>query len=285
MKLITASRTYTLTTCQRKYYWAYVIGLKPAIESDTFHFGHLWHEATELRAKGDEFAFVMDQVGPHARDEITLAKLSGLLAGYYRHYEGQPEPTATEVEFTNKIGVYGWRSAGKIDGQGEGFIIERKTCSEDIQPGADYWLRLRGDVQILTYVDASGITRVIYDVVRKPTIRQKQTETPEQFGARLFEDTQARPDFYFQRRDVVILDRDLEIYRAQRREICWQIDTLTRRAKTCTRPEDAWSKTCSQMTCNFCEYAAFCKSNSDVDLEHPPTVFIIGKKDAELEQG
>ena len=73
--------------------------------------------------------------------------------------------------------------SGKRDGvledaHGNIWLLEHKTSSEDISPGSNYWKRLSIDTQISKYLLSlvhdfpnHEIMGVIYDVVRKPSLR------------------------------------------------------------------------------------------------------------------
>jgi hypothetical protein len=110
-------------------------------------------------------------------------------------------------------------------------VVETKTTTENIQPGATYFKRLRMDVQIGVYwraalalgIDVRGIG---YDVLGRPQLRPlratplesrkytKETktepsrlyanqrdrdETPEEYGRRCLDAIVAEPDAYYQR--------------------------------------------------------------------------------------
>ena len=123
-------------------------------------------------------------------------------------------------------------------------IVERKTSSEDISPGAVYWQRLTLDTQISVYlngaksigIDAEG---VLYDVLyvpklkplmatppelrkytqptkKEPTPRlyanqRDRDETPEEYGERVLASIAEAPDKHYQRREIVrLLNEQIE---------------------------------------------------------------------------
>jgi hypothetical protein len=166
-------------------------------------------------------------------------------------------------------------------------LIEHRTCSEDIAPDSEYWARLRFNLQIYQYVLAAralgwDVALVIYDVTRKPSIRQKQTETVEQYGDRLAADTRERPEFYFARREVPILDQDVAEFEVQRLALSKQILFSRAAARAARRPEHAWPRNCGAMTCRFCEFEGFCMQNVSVDPGLPPAGFRVGPVNPEL---
>lgn len=111
---------------------------------------------------------------------------------------------------------------------------------------------------------------------------QNREETAEEFGQRLAEDANARPEFYFARREVPILDQDLDEFVVQRLEISRMILALRRASRATAKPHQAWPRNCSEMTCGFCEFKEFCLQNISVDLAQPPAGFTVGDRNPEL---
>lgn len=103
-------------------------------------------------------------------------------------------------------------------------------------------------------------------------------ETPEQFGERLLADVRERPEFYFQRRRVPILDSDLSTFHAMRMAI---VNTI-RFNRQCSNVE-VWHRNVSQTTCDFCQFAPFCLQNVRVNPEKPPVGYSIKPFNPELE--
>ena len=196
-------------------------------------------------------------------DELRIATARGLLHGYHARWINEEWAVeAVEREFAVPIvnpathrRSLNFVHAGKFDGliarNGDGYLLEHKTCSEDVSPGSPYWRRLAIDAQVSGYLLASWLlgrklTGVLYDVIRKPEIRPKKLgladtaavrrtsqycgrmlspetfqrflldkeyrETPEMFEARLAQDTLERSDWYFGRQVITRLDRELLTY-------------------------------------------------------------------------
>ena len=102
-------------------------------------------------------------------------------------------------------------------------------------------------------------------------------ETMDEYTDRLTADVCARPTFYFARREVPVLDNDLEEFEMQRLAIARQL--LYLRGK---KSYQAWPRNCSPRNCSSCEYKGFCLQNIMVDTANPPAGFIIGEKNPEL---
>lgn len=264
-------------------------------------------------------------------DQVTV--LSSMFSGYYKRYEQEYLiGIIPEIEFRYPMaGSRTFDCAGKIDGiSADGkSLVEHKTAGCDIAPDSDYWLRLRGNVQIMQYVLAGRklghqIETIIYDVARKPTIYPKQInlldenglkivhdstgnraykkdgkpyesgnaekglvvqtalETPDQFGDRLFADTQARPEFYFARREVPVLDDDLNEFVIQRQVLARQILQSRAEGRKASKPEHGWPRNVGEMNCKYCEFASFCLQNAAININYPPAGFVCGAANSEL---
>jgi hypothetical protein len=336
---LTATRQSYLLSCPRKHYWRFEVGLERDSDSIALLFGSAWHRASEARWKGADYESALAAALGEATnlDEISVATLSGLLAGYFRHYANEAliKTVHPEVEFRSPLnGSRTFDIAGKIDGLCELHdarlaLLESKTTSDSLAPDSDYWLRLRWNGQLMQYVLASrlmgwDVATVIYDVVRKPAIEPRQialtddqgrkvvndatgqrvfkkdgspresadkekgyvlqtrVETPDEFSARLFEDTVSRPDFYFARREVPILEGDLEEFTEQRLTLSRMILHCRQSQKRFDKPERAWPRAVSELTCRSCSYSEFCLQNIGIDLAHPPTGFKVGNPNPEL---
>ena len=111
-----------------------------------------------------------------------------LMAGYHARWEDHgARPLAVEKRFhlplinpDTQHASRTWELGGVWDGlvrwEGQLYVKETKTSSEDIRPGSDYWRRLRMDSQVSTYYAAARLAGhspvgVLYDVIKKPTQR------------------------------------------------------------------------------------------------------------------
>ena len=296
-ELITASRMSAFLMCPRKHFYSYEMGLRKAEPSNALRFGSGFHAALEARAKGatPEEAYHTAIDGKDF-SEADAAIMYGLIGGYYKHYEGKAdviERMYPEVEFSLPIkGSRTFQAAGKIDGlgvlkDGRLTLVEHKTCSEDISAGAPYWERLRFNSQLGQYILAAreggwNVECVIYDVIRKPAIRQKQNETPEQFGERLLEDCASRPDFYFARCEVSILESHLHEFEIQREVICKMLLHCKAASRKAELPEYGWIRNVNAVSCRTCEYAPICLQNIHIDRDNLPGGFIITEPNPEL---
>lgn len=93
-------------------------------------------------------------------------------------------------------------------------LLEIKTTS---RLDSAYLERLELDWQVSSYMAAASVVygqpvrHMVYRIAKKPSIRQKKTETHADFVVRLVEDYKSRPDFYFE--EVMISRTDDQIQR------------------------------------------------------------------------
>lgn len=322
-ELLTSSRVTTFLNCPRQHYYRYELGLRSVEDADALAFGSAFHKALEARANGAAFEdlFNIDEI-----ENFTDAKLYGLVGGYFRHYEGDADEIAQmkpEIEFGPDpiAGSRTFYGAGKIDGlatlkDGRTALVEHKTTGEEIADGADYWLRLSFNPQLYKYWIAladRGIVpdTVIYDVIRKPTIRPKVDESPKDYAKRILEDAtgeavQARlksgalaftpsgarkmekrgAEFYYQRRHVAITQANVEEFLAQMRCVCHSLVYIKGEARTIAAkggdPAQAWARNCNGFVCDMCAYRAVCHGRVTIDPKYPPCGFRIAPPNEEL---
>jgi len=301
--LLTATRLTMLRNCLRRHYFRFELGLSRIRKATPLRFGGAFHYGLELHRSGlgrdlavqtaaADYATCPDWADP-TDWAVEGETLKALLAGHFwRYQDDDVEHVAVEQTFQIPLvnpdtGVPSrtFVVAGKIDGivrlaDGRLAVLEYKTSGSDISPESDYWLRLRCDGQISLYVLAArglghDVATVLYDVTRKPTIRLRKSETPEQYGDRLLKDIGERPDYYFQRREVPRLEDELAECRAESWQQAQLILETRRRAARLPDPARAWFRNVSRMTCGYCEFAALCLGAVHIDPANPPSGYQI----------
>ena len=231
--------------CPQRYRLRYVEGLQKIDDTDSLRMGTNWHALHEVYANalhewdgeiesgpsGERENCAFGTVVTHLNERykqkpdsktsdewgVERETLLNSFLGYQWRWQDDPvaiQATEKEFEFHLK-GVRKARFAGRIDAlaswQGKDVILERKSTSRSLDADSDYWRGLDKDIQLSMYSlapEAEGRT-VLYDVWRKPTIRQKQKETPDEYGQRLLADIQERPTYYFARREIARTSTDL----------------------------------------------------------------------------
>jgi hypothetical protein len=259
--LLTQSRMETFGLCQRKHQYRYVDGYDSAMPKGALDFGHAWHKFMEYwwanRRDPDELRERVIQPASLGMDRTQVLHLECMMEGYdlahrdefndYRVLEIEKEframlldPSATTDGGKRPIEVSGaFYLAGKIDaiiqdarepeGSENVIIDEHKTTKESIESDGDpYWNKLAGDHQLSIYVIGADSLRgynaqeALYDVARKPSIKQKKAETLEEFRDRLRADMRENPKSYFRWRRVP--RQTNEVFRALRD--AWDIGRL-----------------------------------------------------------
>ena len=210
-KTLTASAIRSYLTCPRKYEFSYVENIRRDYDSDALRFGSLFHNVFEWLDLDVPWDEICRRVASGAASDVEAQQVLRLTAAHH-DYHDEYEVESTEHKWHQDIA--GVECRGMIDRvivlpDGRRAVQEYKTSGEDISPGSMYWKRLRMDIQVSMYLVASGADTIIYDVTRKPTIRQKKSETVQEYGERLTADVQSRPEYYFQRQEIARTDQDV----------------------------------------------------------------------------
>jgi PD-(D/E)XK nuclease superfamily len=159
--------------------------------------------------------------------ELTVLLGTALLPLYFTYWKKDATFQWKGVEHTFKEPfIYTSRRTGitfrtfirgKMDGVlqkvASTILFETKTKSR-ISPGTTADI-LSFNLQLRIYLQALILQKqkpsgVLYNIVRRPGLQQKQKETVAQFAARIVEDIQKRPEFYFIRLRLSVTPRDLE---------------------------------------------------------------------------
>jgi hypothetical protein len=296
LKILTHSCMSSFKTCQRKFEFAYIKGIRRDQDSKPLRLGGAVHKGLELLStQGVDAgcaaiaeAYSVMPAWAEVEDWLTEGAIAmQLVRGYARRWGSDGFKTvAAEIPFdlpiinpeTNRPST-NFRFAGKIDRIIETpnglMILETKTAGESIDAESDYWPRLRIDTQISGYILAAralgyDVQSVIYDVIRKPCIKVTKKETVETYAERLYNDFAERPDFYYARRDIPRLESDLEEFR---REL-WRIQKDVRDSQLASY---FYRNTAACLHPYKCAYWTLCTNPSDtlpegfvqVDDVHP----------------
>ena len=178
MKL-SASLVKTYKMCRRKYELKYLEELEPVGKSQALEDGSNYHKMIEDFYNGKGIGW----------QEGDNPKISAMAYAYFRHIYLECEELKS-IEYAEKWFEYPLTKKHSIVGINDavtaiGIPIEHKTTSMDIDD--EYIYALQWDEQILTYMLANSINEMYYTVIKKPTIRQKQNESNEEFYLRCCE--------------------------------------------------------------------------------------------------
>ncbi len=279
---ITQSILNTFMTCRQQAKF-YLDGWRTYDTSDAMRFGSLFHwllqELYDAVRTGEEVALgrVTDLLEKYETDqqqisssitaiqklELDLAMAEALILPYMDHYPEdftQKRWEGVESEFANDWN--GFLLRGKMDGiyqvKKSYWLLETKTKSR-IEEGtlSD---ALAFDFQNLFYLLnaeimlGKPIKGVLYNIVRRPSLRQKQLETMGEFCARIKQDVLDKPEHYFKRFEIVY-DKDTRKQFAQ--ELKWKL----RDFKAWSRGEIPTYKNETACTAKWtCRYLSACAS-------------------------
>jgi len=224
----TASALKTFRKCPRKYFWKYIMRLKPRRREESLAIGIVVHEAigkwyagrkASMKAISNKTVKTLEDdllktqalydQGDYDKFSAAVATLRGMLRGYAANYNRDRQKWKLDrkkVEAKFKVDMGNFFFAGKIDlltlEQKTDVLVEHKTASNI---GDSYIDRLPLDTQVRAYILGAELEfgikvgKVVYDVIRKCKLRRKSDESPEDFNDRIALDYESRPGFYFYR--------------------------------------------------------------------------------------
>jgi len=178
------------------------MGIRPETPGRALRIGTAVHELLHLIKTGHDINGELPGLDGYDLSDLEMAAVSAMVRGWVWRWETDPvEVLHSEhtyrVKLTNPVSSYpmrDWRAAGQIDGivnwQGKCVVMEHKTCGEDISPAAHYWERLRMDLQCSNYHTAAlelgyPVEGVLYDVIRKPVMTQRQVPLLDSDGLKV----------------------------------------------------------------------------------------------------
>lgn len=170
--ILSATKIKDFKACRRLYYFKYVEGLTPLVDTIALKDGRTYHEKVEEIYNTGTFTPSGDKT-----DAMAMA---------YKKYI-YPKFKVDKVEEWFNYPLNDKHTLiGRFDGITEdGLIVEHKTTIRDIDE--EYLYDLQWNEQILCYMLAKNVNTIYYTVCKKPTIRQKQNETDEEFVHRCCE--------------------------------------------------------------------------------------------------
>lgn len=280
MKTISHSGLRLWRNCRRQYKHAYIDLRRPLSFDEKLAFGKVWDLALEDWHGGTSAEDRMLRGAKHLvelKDAFLRAKAEAMLVGYSARWANEPiEIVATQVEFVVPIlnpetgeAHPQYRYMGILDGviryRGRLLGLESKTSSEDISPGSAYWQQVSVlDAQISQYLLGMAqagydLESVLYDVAKKPALRPGKTETPEVYRERCALAIQSEPEKYFQRQEVVRLERDAYAYGQDLWDYACDLTIAESTGRWPRNPDRCrqWGRAC--------EYLPVCASEASID--------------------
>ena len=235
-------------SCRRRFFWNYLARLKPKKIVIPFFVGTYFHEGLRAFYEGKsmekEVPSILKRMEAEARKAVFLtpeeeedlmmqtAIVAGMLPSYARRYakdrkkwELQGAEKSFEVPIDDRSSYVGQIDL-LVQFDGELWIVEHKTAG---RLDKNYIDRLPLDTQITGYTIGAKyamdrpVAGVVYNVAKKPSIRQKKNESLTQFAARIEGDYSARPDFYFYREQLYRSKGDILHYKKEISELATDV--------------------------------------------------------------
>jgi hypothetical protein len=277
LEILTQGALTKLSTCEELFRLRYLEGLTSPTTKPAFTIGSAVHAGLEHADPDVAVEVLRRKRGPaysqEERDDITRQSgiVRGMVSGALAVWGGRlPEKREVRFEVPLRNPQTGARStahnlSGVIDGVfGDGSIQELKTTS---RLDRDYIARLDIDFQLTTYLacasDYFGVPyrTAVYRIIRKPSIRQTQKETPEDFASRVEADYRDRPDFYFAETTIHRTDADIERWR-------WEVWRMHERVLELERGGFPIRNTRACLDYGRCDYFDLCTGQSGPDAFH-----------------
>ena len=236
---LSISKIKMFKSCRRMYELRYVEGLVPREKPEALQVGASYHKLLEE----------LNTTGQHW-DYVDLSKERAMAEAYYRYIFPKFRVIEAEKALTLEL-ADGNELYGIVDGiADDGHIVEHKTTGSEITEQYEY--NLLWDEQILAYMLLTGKRKVWYTVCRKPTIRQKQNESEEEFFYRMCEWYDTDTDSKIRLLEIERTDAEVEQFKADLYRISAEMN-LNEQMK------HFYKNTCH---CNMygrrCEYSSIC---------------------------
>ena len=275
----------TFAECRKKFDLSFNKKIVPRKLPKTLQIGSLFAKGIFYLHKGGEIAvccanvdFIAEQLELRATNqehinEIETDKITtiAMLIGYEQHFMEQKLNILPEYHIKipiQKKYIYIMRLDGRVKThEKENWVLELKTTASIQKNQIE---RLPCDFQLKSYCWGlqkwtwKKVKGILYRFIRKPSIKQKQNETIEQFQKRLQKDYIEREDFYFYE-EMPLLDQNiLQDFEEELNQI---FSDLTQCYKT-----NHWyrSPTCGNTKFGECTYFKYC---SDPTIETMETYY------------
>lgn len=251
---LTISQIKLFKACRQAYRLKYIERLEPVKKAEALEIGTNYHAMIEDLNNG--------------KHPEGTSKEAAMATAYQKYIFPHFHVTASEQVFEKEFWVE-CTLKGIVDGiADDGHIVEHKTTSAEITE--EYEFNLQWDEQILAYMFLTGRRKVWYTICRKPTIRQKQNETDEQFFERMVAWYDEGTESKIRLLEIQRTDAEVEQFKQNLISIAIEMNVASNQSKnTCSCIADPYYRnTCHcQHWGRRCEYASICL-NYDPDQNY-----------------
>lgn len=322
IKQLSVSSTSAFLQCPRRFFYSHEMRWIPDTEAPALRFGKAWHSFLEYVA--------MPMTAPDARGEASydervdafldargealeqmgedaLAMLLAMIRCYEPTFYSVGLVRQVEKPFLFRLPHTQWAIKGFIDAiDFDGCPVEYKTTSSDIAEGSFYWMRLKANLQAVTYALAMNADKVTYVVAKKPNLKRKQVPATDFDGLKIVTDlrtgeraflkngaprqsagegyrletrTETQEEFinrleaemlsdnYFVKKELNISDDAKWVAVNAFTNTARQIEILRKRQKQFkVRTDLPWTRNCTEFNCKNCPYQGLC-----LDIDYNPS--------------
>ena len=288
-KILTSSEIRAWKECPLKWYFRYHEWLVPKVTAKPLTYGRGMHgllEAHYSKSKAPDIGEVITSSWEDQEAGFIIASLSALFDAYV---EREPlkryEIISVEDEFKIPLRTPSGRHyspyqlAGKCDlkvkdSAGNVWLVDHKTSASRLNAEM-----LMISDQMRYYVWAAheqGINPagIIYNLIRKPSIKPRIKDEPKDYERRLREDIEKRPLFYFQQEPIVCTQDDLDRIQSE----LWDLAHMVGRGPIVRNPGACRIFGCPYR--NLCEYdTKTMRANYDIERPHSELTEVCGNDD------
>ena len=238
MKL-SVSKVKAFKACRRMYELRYVENLHPVRVAESLEIGKNYHKLIEDLNNGEGLP------------DDDFSKERAMAEAYRKYIFPLIHVTEAEkyLEYDLDDGdiLRGYADAISDDGH----VVEYKTTG--LSSIEEYEYNLQWDEQTLAYMLMTGHRKVWYVICRKPTIRQKQTESDEEFYNRMVAWYDDEPDSKIRILELTATDAEISDY-------LLELNAIKGTMKEAEIDHNFYKNTCHCMQYGRrCEYAPVCK--------------------------
>ena len=278
---ISNNSTSIYRSCPKKYYWRYLRGLVPFKRSTALSLGSIVHSAFDMYYSGASSDEVTKFIATTASEEIAKAPpemsedllvMKYTALGMWLYYpkdlsifeDIQPE-LEVKIDFMDGVSLV-LKLDGLLRRDGNMWIRELKTTGLSF---SQFEKRCETSPQCSLYTYAmrkSGVDvqGVIYNFVKKSLLRRHIKENKEQFGRRILNDYQKRPEYYYKRHYAYRSQEHLDLFEEDLKTTARDILTRCKGEDWPRNPDACWNFN------SACEYIPICfqkvPDNLTIDL-------------------
>jgi hypothetical protein len=219
--------------CRERFRLYAVEGLRPTDRKEAMEFGTIFHKALEYHAQKMTTSQINTKLMKWAKDNPKVDKaLCRIATAILPHYidewkEEKLEYVASEEIFDVPYIASNGKTVRLRGRRDEMFVrngllwLQENKTKTNIDEDK-IMACLPEDLQTMLYVYTAGIDYhprkmggVLYNVIRKPSLKQGAKETESQFLKRISDDCADRRDHYFKRYDVELTQNDIDSFMDQ----------------------------------------------------------------------